>query len=372
MNPVMTALEAASIHLGAGHPALALDVLDALEPRLDPAGGAEARLGVQFARALRLRAGDERRGTGNLYAGATGPEEMLAAFDLLVRETPLVRFGHAAANAAIERAVRADDALHVVDLGIGFGSQWLDLLERLARRPGGPPRVRLTGVDVPVPGEDPARALREAGDRLSAAAAALGVPFTFEARPGFIEDVALAPSRPGEALVVNAAFALHHVPGRDVAPHGRRSREAVIADLRAAAPRLLVLVEPDAEHDRLPLPQRTLEAWRHYGLVFDVFDHLFGRDLPSRRALESAFFGREVENVICGEGGARVERHQRRARWQAQAEAAGFARVPLDGVRDDLAEGLGARPGFSVGVEDGALTLCWKGAPILATLAFEG
>lgn len=372
MNEVaLQALGQAARHLFEGRREEALHVLDGLEARIDPRGPGADRLASTFLAALRRRAGDERDGTGNLYAGTTGPEQMLEAFDLLVRATPLVRFGYRAANGAILDAIRGAERVHIVDIGIGRGTQWPDFLERLGRGGGPSPSVWLTGIDIPMPGDDPDRALREAGEMLSEVAGSHGIPFTFEPLSGFIEEFDIVPARAGEVLIINAVLALHHVPGHDVSLWPERSRQALIERLRKAHPRLLVLVEPDAEHNDLELPERTAEAWRHYGLVFDVFDHLFDRDLPARGTLESAFFGREVENVLVGEGLDRIERHQRRLRWQEQAATAGLVPVPLGGLSEGLADILDTHPGFSLAEEDGALMLCWKGVPIVGTLAFR-
>lgn len=372
MNQVaIQTLGEAARHLFEGNRDEAVHLMDTLEPSLDPHGSGADRLATKFLSALRRRAGAHRDGTGNLYAGSTGPEQMLEAFDLLVRATPLVRFGYQAANGAILEAIRGAERVHLVDIGIGRGTQWPDFLERLGQAPGPKPAIWLTGIDIPMPGDDPDRALREAGEQLAAVAATNGIEFTFEPLSGFIEEFDIVPARAGEVLVINAVLALHHVPGHDVSLWPERSRQALMERLRHAHPRLLVLVEPDAEHNDLELPDRTVEAWRHYGLVFDVFDHLFDRDLPARRTLESAFFGREVENVLVGEGMDRIERHQRRERWQDQARTAGLVPVPLGGLAEGLGHILDAHPGFSFAEEHGALMLCWKGVPIVGTLAFR-
>src|SRR5207247_10602759 len=97
--------------------------------------------------------------------------------------TPFVRFGYDAANAAIGAATEDERAVHIVDFGIGLGTQWPVLLERLAARPD-PPRIRLTGIDLPVLGPAPAAPMREAGMRLQELARAAGLDLTLRGLVG--------------------------------------------------------------------------------------------------------------------------------------------------------------------------------------------
>lgn len=324
--PVRDALREATAAVEAGTegaPA-ALEVLDAAAE----GDGPEARLGRLFAGALRARLLGGDASTGNLYAGEAGPAEMLSAFDALVHATPLVRFSHAAADQALLDAVGDAEALCVVDLGLGGGAQWDAFLDLLVDRGRGGLRVRLVGVDLPAPGPDPAAGLRAAGDRLAAHARALGVPFRFEALPGRIEDVPLPAREAGERLAINAAFALHHTACADAVREARHSRDAVLARLAAAEPDVLVLVEPEGDHNSPVLAERVDAAFRHYGLAFAVLDRCLSGAPGPRRTIEGAFFGREIHNVVVGDGPARVERHAPLRDWSSRLARAGFRRRP--------------------------------------------
>ncbi|CBI31658.3 unnamed protein product, partial [Vitis vinifera] len=49
------------------------------------------------------------------------------------------------------------ERLHIIDFGVLYGFSWPSLLQRLSTRPGGPPKLRITGIDFPEPGFRPAQ-----------------------------------------------------------------------------------------------------------------------------------------------------------------------------------------------------------------------
>ena len=60
-------------------------------------------------------------------------------------------------NMAILKAIAGRKKVHIVDYGVNYGVQWPALLYHLANFEGGPPEVRITGIDLPQPGFRPAR-----------------------------------------------------------------------------------------------------------------------------------------------------------------------------------------------------------------------
>ena len=327
------------------------------------------RIDALFDHALHARTANSAVGAGNLYGGEAGPEAMLSAFRLLIQDTPLVRFGHVGANRVIDGATFCASAIHIVDLGIGHGLQWDDLLARLASRPVRP-RVRITGVDLPSPGASPTEALERTGSRLVAVAASFGIELEFEAIACAIEDLERPHTRPGEQLVINAALALHHVADGDAVTDPARSRSALLRRLAGWNPALVTLIEPDAAHNSAPFEARVREARRHYGLVFDVFAHLFPHDPLERTTLERSFFGSEILNVVASEGAARVERHDRIETWCRRMTDSGFAALSLGSFGASQARELGLRAPFSVESRGSALALCFHGESIIGVSAW--
>lgn len=68
--------------------------------------------------------------------------------------------------------------LHVVDFGILFSCRWPLLIQLLARRP---PKLRLTGIELPQHGFRPEERIVEAGCHLAKYCEWFGVPFEYNA-----------------------------------------------------------------------------------------------------------------------------------------------------------------------------------------------
>lgn len=370
-RPFLSRLLAAGEAIEASQGERARALLEGILASVPEAGDASERISSVFARALLARLDGDRSGNGNLYLRSAGPRDMLAAFQLLVHATPLIRVGYLGANAAIFEAFQDEKEIHVIDIGVGGGTQWPFLLHRLASRPGGPPRVRLTGIDLPCRGPDPEQRLRWAGAYIGGWAQRLGVPFEFHGIASAVEHVDWnrIASRSSAPIAVNAAFALHHVP--DASVHPTVNRDTILSQIRAISPRVLTLVEPDVEHNAHPFLPRLSEAIGHYYAVFQALEALLPPHIPARETIEQVFFGQEVMNVVVGEGAARVERHERRGAWQRRLRMNGFEPLRIAPHEAIVRGSVRLNQGFDVRADEPALLLMRNGVSLLATSAWR-
>jgi hypothetical protein len=249
----------------------------------------------------------------------------------------------------------------------------LAFLDLVADRFLKPPSIRLTGIDVPAPGKNPRLRLQQAGRMLAERAAELGIPFTYEPVAGLVEELDLGRfrARPGEPLVVNAVFALHHLHSSGTSADGASHRNTVLRRVRDLRPDVLTLVEPESEHNSLPLVSRVAEAMLHYLTVFDALDGLLPRDRPERLTLEQDFFGREIFNVIVGEGVERVERHERHGSWHDRLTGEGFEPLDMSGLAGTLRDELQPSKPFGLNADRGALFLTWRTLRLIAASAWK-
>jgi hypothetical protein len=261
------------------------------------------------------------------------------------------------------------EAVHLIDIGIGSGTQWLaflDALEASGRRP----RLRLTGIDVPA--RDAEARLQRVGEALQERAARAGIDLTFEPVVGLVEDLEEAAFgvRPGEALAINAVFALHHVPTREASQCVTRDLHAVLRRLAALRPRVLTLVEPDVEHNDRTFPTRLCESFTHYLLVFDALAELLHQHPEQRAILEQSFFAREIHNIMVGEGTRRIERHARHQSWRGRLEQEGFEALDCAPLVGGLKRDLGLRAPMSLTADREILVLSWRKQPWIAASAW--
>uniref|UniRef100_A0A453J3X2 Uncharacterized protein n=2 Tax=Aegilops tauschii subsp. strangulata TaxID=200361 RepID=A0A453J3X2_AEGTS len=138
----------------------------------------------------------------------------------------------------IYKAVAGRRKLHIVHYGISTGFQWPDLLRLLANREGGPPEVRITGINTPQPGPCPAALMEEAGHRLNNYASQFGVPFKFRAIASKLEDVRAEDLHidPDEVLAVSSLYEFRTLMDESLTSDMLSPRDMVLNTIRKMRP----------------------------------------------------------------------------------------------------------------------------------------
>ncbi|WP_409226457.1 GRAS family protein, partial [Klebsiella pneumoniae] len=76
----------------------------------------------------------------------TSASDVLKAHHLLLAVCPFKKFSNFFSNKTIMQAAEKATRIHVIHFGIIYGFQWPSLIQRFSSRPGGPPKVRITGI----------------------------------------------------------------------------------------------------------------------------------------------------------------------------------------------------------------------------------
>ncbi|CAI5969236.1 unnamed protein product [Closterium sp. NIES-65] len=269
-------------------------------------------------------------GSLGIYRSIDCDAPLLRAFEVLVSASPYLTFGHVACNSAILEAIQGARKVHIVDFGLGHAVQWPPLIQALAVLPGGPPHLRITGIDRPfVAGIHKGYCLRQAGQRLRKVAQSWGVPFTFNFIPINLPDLqpSMVRCEADEVLVVNCALRLHNLMDESVTPSNPRA--AVLRTMRALAPAVTTLVEQNTNHNSPFFLSRFLEALHYYASIFDALDASVPADSTERRLFEQRVLGRAIVNVVACEGQDRTERQEPLGQWERRVHRAGFVGYPL-------------------------------------------
>ncbi|CAA0809441.1 Scarecrow-like protein 9 [Striga hermonthica] len=316
----------------------AREFLTRIRKHSTPAGDGMQRLAHYLADCLEARiSGGPRVRTSfdNLPAMAAAA---LRAYHLYLSTCPFRKVSNFFANRAITNALGAATRLHVVDFGIMYGFQWPCFLERLSARRGGPPSLRITGIDLPCRGFRPSERVEETGRRLAGYAEAFRVPFEFNAIARKWETITLDDLKieVDEVLVVNSLFRMRSLADETVVEE-ESPRDAVLNLIRRMNPALFVLGIMNGAHGGPFFAPRFREALFHYSALFDMLDVNVGPDVHERVLLERGVFGRQAMNVIACEGSERVERPETYRKWQARIMRAGFEQFPLDREIMDMA-----------------------------------
>jgi hypothetical protein len=294
------------------------------------------------------------------------------AYQAFYEKLPFAKFAHLTANQAIYEAVALSSnskKVHVVDLDIQQGLQWPSFIQSLAMRPGGPPHLRVTAVGTN------ATALQLTGRRLSEFAQALDVPFDFT--PAVVERLDnlsgadLMHIAPDEALAINCSHVLHTLAGN---PAGL---ERILSLFRSLNPRVVTLLEVEANHDGPSLILRFVEALHHYCALFDCLEGSLGRDSPERFRIESTAFALEIKDIVALEGSKRRNRHVKFETWQSRFAKAGLRAKSLSSFAVKQAQLLleflatGSNMLYKLSEEGSALILGWQDTPVVAVSSWS-
>ncbi|KAJ1291628.1 hypothetical protein BS78_02G329900 [Paspalum vaginatum] len=299
--------------------------------------------------------------------------DLLSYMHFLYEACPYFKFGYMSANGAIAEAVKGEDRIHIVDFQINQGAQWISLLQALAARPGGPPFVRITGIDDSFSAFARGGGLELVGRRLSHIAGLYKVPFQFDAvtvSGSEVEEGHLG-IVPGEALAVNFTMELHHIPDETVSTANHRDR--ILRLVKGLSPKVLTLVEQESNTNTAPFLQRFAETLDYYTAIFESIDLALPREDRERINMEQHCLAREIVNLVACEGEERVERHELFGKWKARLMMAGFRPSPLSALVNATIKTLlqSYSPDYKLAERDGVLYLGWKNRPLVVSSAWH-
>ncbi|KAI0502288.1 hypothetical protein KFK09_017235 [Dendrobium nobile] len=283
------------------------------------------------------------------------PAEDEILYHYFYESSPYLRFAHLTANQAILESFNGLDRVHVIDLNLKHGLQWPALIQALALRPGGPPFIRLTGFGPP--------AICEVGRRLADFARSVNVPFAFtlldEIQPNLLRV------EPGETVAVNSVLQLHQFLSDPGSPGPIDSVLSWVKELR---PRIVTVVEQEADHNRPGFLDRFTEALFYYSTVFDSLESAAAGAGPE------VYLQKEICNIVCCDGEERVERHEPLASWRARFGRAGLWPVPHGSSafrQASMLLTLFPGEGYSIEEVEGCLTLSWHGRAVISASAWH-
>ncbi|KAF0913999.1 hypothetical protein E2562_026381 [Oryza meyeriana var. granulata] len=267
--------------------------------------------------------------------------DVLTAFQMLQDMSPYMKFGHFTANQAILEAVAGDRRVHIVDYDIAEGIQWASLMQAMTSRPDGVPAPHLRITAVSRSGGGGARAVQEAGRRLSAFAASIGQPFSFgqcrldsdeRFRPATVRMVK------GETLVANCV--LHQAAATTTIRRPTGSVASFLSGMAALGAKLVTVVEEEGEAEKDDdgdsagdaeaagsFVRRFMEELHRYSAVWDSLEAGFPTQSRVRGLVERLILGPNIAGAVSrayrgvdGEG---------RCGWGEWMRGSGFAAVPL-------------------------------------------
>ncbi|XVF20032.1 hypothetical protein REPUB_Repub11eG0163100 [Reevesia pubescens] len=321
------------------------ELLKQIKEHSSPLGDGTQRLAHFFANGLVARL-DGSGTVQNFYASIaskkTTAADMLKAYKGYLCACPFKKLPIFFGNKMICRMAEKSSALHIVDFGILYGFQWPILIQLLSKRPGGPPKLRITGIEFPQRGFRPKERIEATGRRLANYCERFNVPFEYNTIAAQnwekiqIEDIKI---NSNEMLAVNSLFRFENL--LDETAEVECPRNAVLKLIRKMNPDIFVHSIVNGSYNSPFFVTRFREALFHLSAIFDMFENTLPREEHARLMFEGEFYGQEAMNVVACEGSARVQRPETYKQWQVRTLRAGFKPLPLDQelmktVRDNL------------------------------------
>ncbi|XP_022755782.1 scarecrow-like protein 14 [Durio zibethinus] len=350
------------------------ELIKQIRQHSSPSGDGSQRLAHFFVDALEARlAGTGTQIYTSLGAKRASAADMLKAYYVYLSACPFMKMSICFAKNNILKVAEKATTLHIIDFGIFNGFQWPTLIHHLANRPGGPPKLRITGIEFPQRGFRPAEGVQETGHRLARYCERYNVPFEYNAIAQKWETVRTEDLKinSNEVIAVNCLFRFKYLLDETVVLNS--PRDTVLNLIRKIHPDIFVHSVVNGSYNAPFFVTRFREALFHFSALFDMCETVVPHEDHMRPMLEQQFYGREIMNIIACEGTERVERPESYKQWRVRNLGAGFTQLPLDAelmkkVRDKVKECY--HSDFVVDVDGGWMLQGWKGRIIYASSAW--
>lgn len=346
------------------------ELLKQIRQHSSPYGDGNQRLAHYFADGLEARLA----GTGSqihkaLLNKKTTAADYLKAYYTYLASSPFRKMSNFATNKTILMKSEGATRVHIIDFGILYGFQWPTFIQRSLDRKGGPPKIRITGIDFPQPGFKPAERIEETGRRLAHYAETFNVQFDYNAIAQNWETIKIEDLKieKDEFVVVNCLYRTRNLLDETVVAESTRTK--VLNLIRKINPDIFLHGIVNGAYSAPFFVTRFREVLFHFSALFDMLETNIPREKPERMLIERDIFGKEALNVIACEGWERVERPETYKQWQVRNMKAGFVQIPLEReIMDRAKHKVGAfyHKDFMIDEDGQWLLMGWKGRILYA------
>ncbi|CAI0467017.1 unnamed protein product [Linum tenue] len=236
--------------------------------------------------------------------------------------------------------------------------------------------LKITAVGTTA-GPTTRRDIEDTGRRLTSFAKAMNLMFEFKVvMVSVISDVQddMFDLDPREATAVYSEFYLRKLVGTGGPASDQMDK--LMATIRAIGPRVMVVVEAEANHNSSNYARRFVDALFHYGALFDCIGECMVEPNDSGRVeLESRVLAGWIRNIVAAEGEERKIRSVTMDVWRTLLARFGLGEAKMSAlVLYQVGWVLGR---FSCGrfckvdINGKSIVIGWKGTPIVSISAWK-
>ncbi|KAF8722062.1 hypothetical protein HU200_022694 [Digitaria exilis] len=343
---------------------LASDILNIIRHNSSISGDDTQRLASCLVDCLEARlAGTGSQLYQKLITTCRNAVALLKVFQLCLAVNPFQMAPYYFSNKTILNVSKGKPKVHIIDFGICFGFQWPSLFEQLAKREDGPPKVRITGIELPQPGFRPDQMHANTGQRLAEYARMFNVPFEYQGISSKWETIRIEDfhTEEDDVLIVNCLYRMKNLGDETVSINSARNR--VLNTIRMLKPKVFVHGVVNGSYSTPFFLTRFKEVMYHYSALFDILDKTVPRNNEARMIVERDIYLCAILNVIACEGSDRIERPESYKKWKSRNMKAGLEQLPLNPdivkvTRDMVGQ---YHKDYVVSEDDQWLLLGWKG-----------
>nr|AZL19374.1 transcription factor GRAS1 [Diospyros kaki] len=342
---------------------------------LASAGGSPVkRIVFYFAEALQERIdretgkyatkGTEKQGEYAMRLASASSLEFLAYH----QEIPFVKAIQYAGVQAILENVASATTIHLIDLQIKSGIQWIILMQALADREDRPIKLlRITAL-----GTTNKEDLERTCIRLLGFAESLNLPFSFKiVLLSDMKDIKAEQIEIGadETMAVYSQTVLSTMISRP------ECLDSIMTVIKTLKPAIMVVSELEANHNSSSFAKRFTEALFYHSAYFDCFEACMDRDSENRKVMEGVYFRDGIRNMVSTDGEERTSRTVKIEVWRAFF--ARFGMVEIDLSESSLhqarlvAELFDCKSSCTLEKNGNSLLLGWKGTPLHSVSAWK-
>ncbi|MCO5551475.1 hypothetical protein L7F22_004979 [Adiantum nelumboides] len=278
--------------------------------------------------------------------------------------SPWHKCSYTIANGAIVEACEGHAKIHLVDIGVSQGTQWPTLIEALATRASGAPKLlKLTMVHNHGGFENFVSRLEPFAKRLGLNLKLTNIITPLESLGQ--EDLELEEE---EELIVCLQFRVHCLSQENTSETDASTpnkRDKFLRFIHSLNPGTFILSENDVDHCSPDFFTRFSKALEfHWSFLDSTSSSFLGQDSEERQFME-AEAALAFTNVVAFEDNSRIERNETHRAWNARVRQVGFSSyLPGAQVLENAKYLLRKHSGdWNMLVEDGTMVLKWKGNP---------
>ncbi len=280
----------------------------------------------------------------------------IVLFDILANQFPIVHAAQSLVNDQIYQMAKCGTVITVLDIGIGRGIQMVRLLT-LLNQIQELEIVNVIGIELFEP------ALKHTESQLHQLNDELRIKINFfpinsTAETTDFKALKLFIDEQGAPLLVNASLCLHHIQKKE-------ERVQLFNDLKSLQPKLLTLIEPDADCYTDKFDVRLENAFHHFNALYSYINTLALKE-DEKKGLKQ-FFSTELFDAIALPDQHRFEKYEEGKSWVNTGLLTGF------NLHDFSTFSLGIKiPSIEIQTTpDKYIRFGYEGIPLLSVIAMK-